>query len=116
MNKNKVKNELLNKLGKIEQIYARPSNSEIIDMVFEEINAGETHDDAGSIWIPANATIILHAKSKKDGHEEIIDDLYWFEENGVHDWSGKCFHDEYEFRIEIKINSNQEIPRTTYLE
>jgi hypothetical protein len=33
------------------------------------------------------------------GHREAITDLYWFEENGVRDWSGHGLTDRYTFEI-----------------
>lgn len=38
----------------------------------------------------------------RDTKEKIeIDDLYWFEENFVHDWGGEGHGDNYDFVIEI---------------
>ena len=35
----------------------------------------------------------------KEGYRFEVDDLYWFEEDGVHDWDGHGHHDKYEFEI-----------------
>ena len=34
------------------------------------------------------STISLFAENEREGRREITD-LYWFEEEGIHDWSGK---------------------------
>jgi hypothetical protein len=44
----------------------------------------------------------IFATDKKTGEREEITDLYWFEENGVHDFSGKGHHTDYIFEFKAK--------------
>jgi hypothetical protein len=45
------------------------------------------------------------------GREEEITDLYWFEENGVHDWGGETYHGEkYSFRFVFSVSDKKEQP------
>ncbi len=37
----------------------------------------------------------------KTGYRTKITDLYWFEEQGVHDWSGDAHHDKYTLEVFI---------------
>lgn len=37
----------------------------------------------------------------KNGNRDKITDLYWFEEEGVHDWGGQAHYDKYTFEIFI---------------
>jgi len=55
-----------------------------------------------------NGTMFLTIKAidTKTNEEEIIEDLYWFEENGVHDFSGYAMHGRYKFEISLKIQKN----------
>ena len=50
--------------------------------------------------------IIIKAIDIRTGETEIIDDLYWFEENGVHDFSGEGLHGDYKFEISIELKNN----------
>lgn len=54
-------------------------------------------DDEPSIY--GEGPIIFKATSKKTGEVELIADLYWFEENGVHGMDGKGSYDEYEMEF-----------------
>lgn len=57
----------------------------------------------------ANNNIHVYAISS-DGSEQYIDDLYWFEEMGVHDFAGEGLHgDPYKFRFEIEMSTSQKI-------
>jgi hypothetical protein len=50
-------------------------------------------------------TLRIYATGK-DGIEFEIIDLYWFEENGVHDFGGEAFYDQYKFRfVDDKMKS-----------
>ena len=42
--------------------------------------------------------IEIYATSKREGRE-LIKSLYWFEENGVHEFDGKGHYDEYLIEI-----------------
>jgi hypothetical protein len=37
--------------------------------------------------------------TNKSGHHQEITDLYWFEENGVHDWGGDGVTGKYSFTL-----------------
>ena len=54
-----------------------------------------------SLYIDSNTR--LFAINKNTGEEFPIDDLYWFEENGVHDFAGDGHNAIYSFRIERTI-------------
>jgi hypothetical protein len=45
--------------------------------------------------------IEIYAISKKTNERIKIEDLYWFEENGIHDFSGKASYDEFTYEIFI---------------
>jgi len=42
--------------------------------------------------------ISLFAENELEGRREITD-LYWFEEEGIHDWSGKGHHRRYKLTV-----------------
>ena len=54
----------------------------------------------------------------KQGNREEIDDLYWFEENHVHDFKGDGYYSQYKFELFVngemvyppKIKDKREIP------
>lgn len=46
----------------------------------------------------------LFAINKDTGEESPIDDLYWFEKNGVHDFAGDGHSAIYSFRLQRTIN------------
>ena len=44
----------------------------------------------------------IYATNKKTGHRQEVDDLYWFEENGVHDLTGEGHYgDNWSFEVEV---------------
>jgi len=44
------------------------------------------------------------------GEEQEITDLYWFEENGVHDWVGETYtREKYKFRFLFGVSDKKEI-------
>lgn len=54
-------------------------------------------------------TIQICATDKDTGESFDIDDLYWFEENGVHDWSGDAHHGNY--LLEVYVDGIKVFPR-----
>lgn len=54
----------------------------------------------------------IYATSDRTGEQELIDDLYWFEENGVHDFHrGEGLHDTFTFEIfidNIRVWTNEQ--------
>lgn len=49
-----------------------------------------------------NIDLIIIAIDTKTGEKEVIDDFYWFEENGVHDFEGEGHNTKYDFEIKLK--------------
>jgi len=47
--------------------------------------------------------LTLYATDLETGIRESITDLYWFEEEGVHDWSGEA-HSPRAYRLEVWID------------
>ena len=45
--------------------------------------------------------VYLSVVNTKTGIEEPITDLYWFEENGVHDFDGEGHFSQYKFRMNL---------------
>lgn len=45
----------------------------------------------------------------KHGDRKEIDDLYWFEEQGIHDFSGEAHYDNY-YHLEIFIDDERVYP------
>ena len=45
--------------------------------------------------------VYLSVINTKTGVEEPIEDLYWFEENGVHDFDGEGHYSRYKFRMNL---------------
>ena len=45
--------------------------------------------------------VYLSVINVKTGVEEPITDLYWFEENGVHDFDGEGHFSQYKFRMNL---------------
>lgn len=50
--------------------------------------------------------LTITAIDVKTGEKEVIKDLYWFEENGVHDFEGRGHNTNYQFEISLKIQNN----------
>ena len=62
------------------------------------MSAGEEHMDERNIIDVKITSFRIFAIDEK-GIEEEITDLYWFEENGVHDFSGDGPYTKYKFRF-----------------
>lgn len=44
----------------------------------------------------------ITAIDKKTGERTEINDLYWFEKKGVHDFDGYGFYDEFDFEFDVE--------------
>jgi len=47
--------------------------------------------------------LALYATDRSTGIREVVTDLYWFEEEGVHDWSGEA-HSPRAYRLEVWVD------------
>lgn len=47
--------------------------------------------------------IKIYATDKKTGERIKVDDLYWFEENGVHWFDGKGTHRDYHIELSLEL-------------
>jgi hypothetical protein len=47
--------------------------------------------------------IKIYATDKKTGERIQIDDLYWFEENGVHWFDGKGTFTDYQIELSLEL-------------
>lgn len=52
--------------------------------------------------------IRIFAIDKITGERFEIDDLYWFEEEGVHDFGGEGLYRNYSFEFQIEVNPKLE--------
>jgi hypothetical protein len=52
--------------------------------------------------------IIIIAINSETGERIRIEDLYWFEENGIHNFNGEGFGKKYFFEVEIQMNTDEE--------
>ena len=50
--------------------------------------------------------IRIFATSANTGERFEISDLYWFEENGVHDWNGQGHDDRFTFEFYLEDTEN----------